>query len=504
MRALPALLFGIAACGDAYVVVSVDARPGVDGATALQVKLNDAGATTTNTLQLGAHSFPLTFSIDTSGRSGELDLELSALGSDGTVLAVGSAATGAGSDVSVMLDPADFVVNTDFSTDYFLSTDYEAKGFQIAATDGGPWTVSFRNTCTDACQIFARMFDPTGQPLKTEVASSTNAFTLTTTATDDETFPAVAAANASTLAVWDFTDGSGNEGIGCHGLDASGALTTQNQVTLSTDLADVATVAPLSSGDFAIAWQITMPSVAVRTIIAQADCTPVGSAQTASTTIGSNDGPHRASIADNEASVLYTWITDGAVHARGATTDGTFNGADTVLFPPPNGYVIEQARVAVMGTGFGVAVREVTTDGTTGGQIQLLLTNAAGQLLPGMPITISAQTGADFSVGAQGFGIATRGDGATLIAWQQCDDGSPGPCSGHMDVYGQVVRASGALVGTPFEIATTTTGDQDSPAVAALGSAFAVAWNDSSMTAPATTNQAVRARVIYPAFPAGP
>jgi hypothetical protein len=499
MRALPAILFGIAACGDSYVVVTVDARPGIVGATSLEIKLGDSGATDTSSLALGDHSFPATFSIDTSGRSGELDIALSAVGSDGTLLAVGSASADVRSDVSVMLDPADFVVNTDTSTDYFLSTDYEAKGFQVAATDGGPWTVAFRNTCTDACQIFARMFDPTGQPLKTEVASSTNAFTLTTTATDDQTFPAVAAANASTLAVWDFTDGSGNEGIGCHGLDASGALTTQDQVTLSTDLADVATISPLSSGDFAIAWQTTMPTVAVRTIIAQADCTAVGSAQTASTTIGSNDGPHRASIADNESSVLYTWITDGAVHTRASTPTGTFSGADTVLFPPPTGFVIEQARVVVMGTGFGIAVREVTTDGTTGGQIQLLLTNAAGQLLPSMPITISTQTGADFSVGAQGFGMATRSDGATLIAWQQCDDGSPGPCTGHMDVYGQVVRASGALVGSAFEIPTTTAGDQDAPAVAALGSAFAVAWNDSSVA-----TQAVRARVIYPAFPAGP
>jgi hypothetical protein len=497
---LAALLFGIAACGDSYVVVTVNAQPGIDGATALAVIATNDGASDKDTLQLGDHAFPVTFSIATSGRNGELDVALSALGSDGTLVGVGSATTTVGADVSVMLDPADFVVNTDFTTDQFLTTDYETKGYQVAATDGGPWTVSFRNACTDACQIFARMFDPTGEPIKTEVASSTNAFTLTTTSTDDMTFPAVAAANASTLAVWDFTDGSGAEGIGCHGLDASGALTTQNQVTLSTDLADVATVAQLSTGNFAVAWQITSPSVAIRTIVAQADCTPVGTVQSASTVVGASDGPHRPSIADNGSSVLYTWLTDGAVHARSATPDGSFSSADTVLYPAQTGYVIEQARTVVMGAGFGVAIRLATSDGTTGGMIELLLTNAAGQLLPGMPVLISNQTGADFSVGAQGFGIATRADGATLIAWQQCDDGSPGPCTGHMDVYGQVVRDTGAPVGSAFEIPTTTTGDQDSPSVAALGSAFAVAWNDSSMTAPDTTSLAVRARVIYPAF----
>ena len=500
MRALLALSFGIAACGDSYVVVTVNAQPGIDGATQLAVVASNAGAMQQQTFELGTHQFPVTFSIATSGRSGELELALSAFGSDGTLLGVGSGEASVGSDLAVTLDPADFVVNTDFTTDQFLTDDYETGGFQVAATNGGPWTVSFRNTCTDDCQIFARMFDPSGEPLKTEVASSTNAFTLTTNATTDQTFPAVAAANASTLAVWDSTSDAGSNGIACRGIDASGALTTQNQVTLSPDLADTVTIAPLSTGDFAVAWQITTPTIAIRTIIAQADCTALGSAATASTTVGTMDGPHRASVASNGSSVLYTWITDGAVHARAATPTGGFNGAEFTLFAAPAGYTIEQARVASLGTGFGVAVRSITADGTTGGMIQLIATNAAGQPLPGMPVTISDQTGADFSVGAQGFSIATRGDGATLITWQQCNDGSPGPCLGDMDVFGALVRATGALVGAPFEIATTTAGDQTSPAAAALANAFAVAWNDSSKTAPDTTSLAVRARVIYPPF----
>ena len=378
-------MFGIAACGDSYVVVTVKAQPGIDGATSLTVVAANAGSAETDTLQLGARAFPVTFSIATSGRAGELDLALSALGSDGTLVGVGSASTTVHDDVDVTLDPADFVVNTDVTTDQFLTTDYETKGYQVAATDGGPWTVSFRNTCTGACQIFARMFDPTGEPIKTEVASSTNAFTVTTTSTDDMTFPAVAAANASTIAVWDFTDGSGAEGIACHGLDASGALTTQNQVTLSTDPADAVTVAPLSTGEFAVAWQITSPADAIRTVIAQADCTAVGTVQTASTTVGASEGPHRASIADNGSSVLYTWITDGAVHARASTPTGTFSGADTVLYPAQTGYVIEQARTVVMGTGFCVALRLATADGTTGGMIGSCSPTLPASCCPGCP-----------------------------------------------------------------------------------------------------------------------
>jgi len=502
MRGLAAtLLVGAAACGDSYIVVTVAAQPAVTGATALQVAQANAGTTHTDTLELGDHVFPVTFSLDAPGRTGELELAISATGSGGSVVGLGSAATTVdASAVTVTLDPTDFVVNTDYPNDQFLTTDQETKGYQVAATDGGPWTVAFRDTCAGACQIYARMFDPTGVPIKTEVAASTNAFTLTSAATDDQTFPAVAAANASTIAVWDFTDPTTMaQGIACRGIDASGTLTA-GQLALSTDAADTVTVAPLSTGDFAVAWQTITPTVAIRTVVAHADCTPAGAVATASTIAGASDGPHRAGIADNGESVLYTWLTDDAVHVRAATPTGAFSGADTLLYASPATYQIQEARVAPMGTGFAVAVRLATSDGTTAGMIQLLRTNAAGQLLPGGPTLISDQTGADFSVGAQGFGIATRGDGATLVTWQQCDDGTPGPCAGHQDVYGRVVRPTGAPVGTPFEIPTTTADDQTSPAAAALDGAFSVAWNDSSMTPPDTQGMAVRARVIYPPF----
>jgi hypothetical protein len=471
----------------------------VQGATALTVA---DGSAATDTLQLDGRMFPVTFSVSASDSSAAVDLQISAIGSDGTLVGLGSASTtiGAG-DVSVTLDPADFVVNTDYPNDQFLTTDQETKGYQVAATDGGPWTVTFRDTCTDACQIYARMFDPTtGLPIKTEVAASTNAFPVTSTATDDQTFPATAAANASTIAVWDFTDPtSGATGIGCRGLDASGTLTA-NQATLSTDAADAVTVAPLSTGDFAVAWQIISPSVAIRTVIAKADCTTLAAATTASTTLGTTMGPHRAGVANNGSSVLFTWITDVTVHARAATPTGAFSGADIALYGSPAMYQIQEARVAPMGTGFAVAVRMVTPDGLSGGQILLLRTNAAGQLSTGAPTVISAQTGADFSVGGQGFGIATRGDGATLVTWQQCDDGTAGACDGRQDVYGRIVRVTGQPVGQPFLIPTTTTADQTAPATAALADSFAVAWNDTSMAPPDTQGMSVRARVLYPIF----
>ena len=494
------------ACGDSYMVVTVQARPAVVGAATLTVVEQNGGSMRTDTFDLGTRTFPVTFSIDAHGRSGPIDIAITATGSDGLLVGLGSGAPDADAGAAtIMLDPADFVVNTDYDGDQYVTTDYETKGYQLAATDGGPWTVAFREDCT-TCEIYGRMFDQTGQPITTQVAASTSQFTLTTAATDPdgETFPAVAAAGASTVAVWDYTSGSG--GIACRSISAAGALDT-NQVTISTDAtADAVTVAPLSNGEFAVGWQTTSPA-AIRTAIIKADCTTVSAPATASTVVGTTEGPHRVSIANNASnaagdSVLYAWVTDTDVHVRAGTTSGTFTGADTVLYPSPTTFQISIARVSPMGDGFAVAVRSITPDEMSAGMIQLIRTNAAGQII-GTPTLISNVTGADFSVGSQGFTNATRGsDGATLIAWQQCSDGSAAACTGAagQDIYGRLVRPTGAPVGDAFMIPSTTENDQGSPAGAALDGAFAVAWNDSSSTAPDTSGTAVRARVIYPAF----
>ena len=44
-------------------------------------------------------------------------------------------------------------------------------------------------------------------------------------------------------------------------------------------------------------------------------------------------------------------------------------------------------------------------------------------------------------------------------------------------------------------------GSQTAPSVVALDDSFAVAWTDDSKALPDTDGTAVRARVIYPAFP---
>ena len=496
--ALLAMLAATACNSGSYLVVTVSARPTVHDVASLEVTQMNSGTSRTDSLALDDHTFPATFSISVDNRTGELDLSISGKASDGTVMALGTATTmtDAG-DAAVQLEPADFVVNTDYAMDEFLTTDFETVGFQLAATSDDKWTAAFRNTCTDTCNVFARTFGPDGLPVRTAAAAGTNQYQISTTTTTDLAYPAIAASGTSSIAVWDFTDTvGGGTGVACRGIDATGALTA-GQRTLATDAADTASVSPLPNGNFAVSWQVYGPS-AVHTIITKPDCTTIGTTPTVvSSTAGTVNGPYRSSVAANGTNLLYAWITDDSVRVRPGSSTGTlFTLPEATLTPTPAGMQAEAVRVAPLGTGFAVAIRYISM--TSGPGTLLLAKTSATGLIMGNPVVISDKTGSDFTNGRRGFGISTRADGVTLIVWAQCDDGSSGACDGRLDVYGRTVDATGMPTGDAFMIPTTTVGSQTDPSVVALSNAFAVAWTDDSKVAPDTDGTAVRARVIYP------
>jgi hypothetical protein len=91
--------------------------------------------------------------------------------------------------------------------------------------------------------------------------------------------------------------------------------------------------------------------------------------------------------------------------------------------------------------------------------------------------------------------IAERPDHALLVVWHVCESG-PGLC----DVFGRILRPTGAPVGDPFIVPTSTASEQINPSVIALQDSFVAAWNDSSGEAPDRSGTAVRARVITPIY----
>jgi hypothetical protein len=495
MRAL-ALVLVVAGCTNGtYLVVTVDARPAVQGADSLVITLTNAGTSRMDTLSLAGHVFPVTFSVSAPGRTGELDIKVEADTTDMLVVGRGSAsATIGASETSVMLETTDFVVNTDYAMDQFLDEDYEANGFQLAATSDGHWTAGFRDGCpTNTCTIYGRSFDTNGVPATTTAAAGTNAFSFTTTMTTTASTPALAASGTTTFAFWDyFTPGGGSdEGVACRSLDASGNL-TPGQMAITTEEADVVAASPLANGNLAVTWQVYLPTYGIHSAIVQPDCTAIGSAVAVSTTVGTDMvSPGRADVAANGGAVLYSWVQDGGVHIR-IGNNTSIMGADTLLVPVRGTSAVTAARLAPMGSGFALGVRWADNSGTAPGKIELYQVSATGSLV-GPAQLITDQSRSDFPSGEMSFGMATNGAGVTMIAWHVCDT-SGSSC----DVFGQFANADGTLNGSNFMVPTTTLGDQTGPSVVGLPTAFAVAWTDSSHAAPDTDGTAVRARIVYP------
>ncbi|HEY0251363.1 MAG TPA: hypothetical protein VGC41_07530 [Kofleriaceae bacterium] len=499
MRAVLLLaLFG-ACTDDAYLVVTVNARSTVHDVTKLAVTQMNNGTSRTDVLDVSGHEFPATFSISVAGRAGEIDLALEAKSADDTVVGVGSASAMLETKAAdVQLDPADFVVNTDYAMDEFLTTDYETVGYQLSATSAGNWTAAFRSTCSDTCNVFGRTFGPDGLPVRTAAAAGTNAYTVTSATTQNGAFPALASNGTATLAVWDFSDTVGaGTGVACRGIDATGAL-TPGQLSLTTEAADTVTVAAIPNGNFAVSWQVYAPAHAIHTIIAKPDCTVSGAIAVVSNLATATDGPYRSSVAANGSTMLYAWISDDVVRVRPKSTAlTTFSAAEAVLVAAPTGQTAQAVRVAPLGaTDFAVAIRYIATNGGPG-QIVIAHVSSAGVLM-GVPAVVTDKSGSDFTNGRRGFGIAHRADGVSLVVWGQCDDGSAGACDGRLDVYGRTVDDTGTPQGAPFLIPTTTLGSQTDPSVIALPDGFAVAWTDDSKVGVDTDGTAVRARVIYP------
>ncbi len=490
-------LSSIAGCGgdDAtYVVVTVDKRAAVHDISKLEVTLSNAGSMRTDSLDLAGAEFPVTFSISAPGRTGDLGITVDGLDSMGALQGRGSATTKLTEDTaSVMLDSADFVVNAIYANNQFLSNDFEAVGLQLAATSNNTWTAAFREDC-NPCNVLARRFDANGQPVRSELAAGTTQFNVTTDLTTSGAIPAVTASGLTTLVVWDFFDTVGTaQGVACRAINEAGAG-TPTQLTLSTDAADVVTATPLSNGNFAVTWQTFIsPSQVIRSIIAKPDCTTLTASPTTVSTVSGSFGARRSHVASNGTAILYTWIVDGDVRVRQGANNGTLVGTESVLIPKTASQEVDHVRIAPWGPNFAVAVRWAAASGMGAGKIEVYRVTPTGTLM-GTPILITDKSGSDFA-SDKAFGIAQRADQALMVVWHQCDTG-PGSC----DVYGRILRPTGAPVGEPYVIATSTGSDQVNPSVVALDTSFVAAWNDSSGLEPDPSGSAVRARILYPPY----
>ncbi|HEX2686909.1 MAG TPA: hypothetical protein VHN14_09835 [Kofleriaceae bacterium] len=503
---------GACTSSDSYVVVTVDAHPAVHDAKTLTVMLSNAGTSRSDDLALHDPTFPVTFSISAPGRAGDLAITIDAKDDSGAVVGHGLASTTVTApDAEVMLDSTDFVVNTDYAGDQFPADDAglydaDAGGFQVTALPDDTWTTVFRDGCTSgSCNVFARRFDKAGKPAQTLAAAGTNAFTVTSRPTTSSSIPAIASSQATTLAVWNFSDvgTSTTTGLACRTLDAGGNLGTSQLTIESTanfSYKPGASLTPLGNGNFAVTWRVFNAAVIdeIHMAILKPDCTPLGVIPPVAAGAQVQDSLHRGSVASSADRVLIAWVTNGDLHTRMASNAGAFSTTDTVLVPqvPPD--EIKAARVvAASSGGFVVGARWGQKTGTTGpGRIELYRINSAGALV-GSPTLVSDRTGGD-DIPSASFTMASRSDGVVLVAWHACPPlGDDSMCG----VFGRMYRDTGdsfTALTDPFVLPTTTLGDQKLPSVAALSDAFVAVWSDASATAPDKAGLAVRARLIYP------
>jgi hypothetical protein len=504
VAAAVALLPACTEGGDA-MIVTVKVRPAVVGATSLTVELKNGAGLAGDSFELRDREFPVTFSISSPGRRGDLEIQVSAKNADGLLVGRGTATIAIeGATGEVLVDSADFVVNTDFADDQYLTDDFEAVGAQLGANPSGEWTASFRQRCTPAaCNVFARRFDRHGQPL-TSGNAATNAFPVNTGRVGVVSSSAAAAGVDKTLLFWETTDTSNApNGVACRAFDRAGEAPDEKAIATESST-DVVVATPLPNGTFAVAWSgrptATTDTLNLRTIVVDGACTPLGLQQPVGTLLPAVGLRQSAIAASGPSSYLIAWRADGAIRARTFGLNGLAASSETTLLTPPAGEEFSMVRVAANNNGYAlVAARRAGTKVSL--ELYRVSTSAtADPALVGPSTLITDKLDSIF----EGFSVASHPLGPILVTWHGCgtERGDGEGCG----VFGRLIATNGTPFGEAFLIPTTTELDQtDASAIPLLGddgaSLFVVAWNDASTSPPDMGGLAVRARILYPQVP---
>lgn len=485
-----ALVAVVAACGgsDRAIVVEVRARPTVGDVDALVVEVANAGSTQMQTFDLGSHDFPATFSITTGGREGPIDISVRGTAGDATVAVGAVSVDAAASDAVLMLDPADFVVNTDYAGGQYVNQDIETNGFQVTAA-GGVVTFGFRDDCpVNVCSQLGRRYRTDGLPQTTNLAAGTNQFRWNEL---DGMFAATVGVasqpDGSSIAVWDAPTG-----VACRAMTADG-MAPAGVVTIAPDTnPDVVSATPLAGGKYAVTWAAldAMSNQVIRGTVVSPTCTTLVAPYTAAVPISFANRP---TVGANGSATMIAWMENfNDARFRVGTAGGVFSPAGTIgsvlIAGVPD--AIDFVRVAGSGNRFVVvydrANQSVFTDA-----ILMRRVDSTGAKIG--QDTVIAADGVDYGAAA----VAVRPtDGAIGVAWTQCEAGDGSGCG----VYARVLRPSGVPVGDAILVNTTTAMDQNDPSIAALDDGFVVAFTDASATAPDIDMTGVRARFIYPAY----
>lgn len=500
---------GLVGCGKdpvTVIIVTVEARPAVPPTETLAVTVGNNNATVTETLDVRGREFPLTFTVTTPGRTGEITFDLEGRDPDGRIT---SRATGTGtlvadteSTTSVRLDPEDFVVNGSTPGDQRLTFVPERAGRQLAANGDGSFVISFINDCAQLgrCDVFARLFDERAQPETNDTTQDSRE--LIVNQVDQFALePATTASSAGTFIAW-----ATAEDVRVSLLSPTGEhMTNLDQIVSTAINGDSPSVAALSEGRFVVVWTEFdgVSGDVVRGRLYGPAGMPVtnpatmnASAFDVSTLAGGEPRNPVVAATGDGLGFAVVWFDGETLYAR-------FFGADGLPRPTT------QVQLAAYGTSADVygprvtwadgaavvlwGVRALDPPGLDKG-VWIMRRFAAPIGAPdGSEIIISRTTPDVYSMPS----ITTRSDGAVGLAWHKC--GSEGDGAG-CGIFARIYRPTGLPVGEVVAVNTTTRNNQLDPSIGSVPDGFVITWSDESGDPPDTSPAAVRARVIYPEY----
>lgn len=497
----------LAACGDdpvTVVFVTIDARPAVRATAELEVTIGNDNATIVERFDVDDRAFPITFTVTPTGRDGNLTVDVVAVGDSGTLRATGSGAVAITadqrSDLTIMLEPSDFVVNTNIAGIQRPTFVAGRSGRQLATGPAGEALVVFVNDCSQLgrCDVFARRFAPDAVPARNGVTMDEGEF-IANLSPEFAAVPGAAVGPDGMFVSW--TTGTDIRGVA---LTAEAVHTgfTDTILSVAGDLPADPAGAGLADGSFVVVWsQDNGNGSAIRGRLVGADGQPIvnpitGDAadfpiSTAAT--GEADLPAVVATGSGRGFVV-VWRDRGALLGRFFDDQANPRPQNApVLALYETTATLSAPQIAWNGSGVMVtwAVSDFATPALVDGQIKMrtFLPPLGGAA--GAETVIAARTFDDFVTPD----IAARPDGAFLVTWHDC--GSSGDGSG-CGIFGQVLRPGGLQLGQPLAINTTSLEDQTDPSVAATPDAFMIVWADQSEQPPDSSQGAVRGRVIYP------
>ena len=494
-----------AACGgDAPItIVEVAARPAVADVTQLVVTLANDSSMQTETFAVAGRSFPLTFSVETPGRTGELALEIAARDGSGLTVGRGAAAipiVDGQSELSVMLEPDDFVVNTTYAGSQDLAFRLDGGGRQLSVATDGRFTIGWSDTCVTVgrCDVFGRRFDATGQPIDTAIAAGDGQFNLNQTDGDVGYEPSLAVdRSGNTVATW-----STGADLFAVVIDPAGAHVTGTETVVAT-LTSPGTpgVTALPDGRYVVVWIENAPTAGqylVKGRFLGANGQPINNPITAtnlaftiSTAVLVTDQAPAVVALGDAAAFAVAWRRADTIVGRFFGAAGTPLGPEVTLASHPT-EALGPPQLALLGRDVVMTYRRVTAGGDADdGQLLVRRYTPAGAGI-GAAVVVADD------VEAGPAALAITGDDVGL-AWAACAADSDGDgCGIRFRAYDGNLTPRGDAI----PVNSTIAGDQEDPSLGWLPDrSVAVTFSDASASAPDRDGSAVRARVIYPLAP---